>query len=100
MYKKASTYLKKDLKALQGAVLTDCDADYLINVVCLTDNLSGYNISYFVAGTSARLKALLTEFLDGDLTELISDYLDGMCCVFKHRVKIGPPERLGQRARS
>ncbi len=94
LHKKAAAYLKRNLKALPGAVLTDCDPDYLINVVCLTDSLKGYNISYFVAGTSARLKDLLGEFLDEDLNELMSEYLDGMCCVFEHRIKVGPPEGL------
>jgi hypothetical protein len=94
IHKKVATYLKKDLKALQGVVITDSDADYQINVVCLMDNLKGYNISYYIAGTSARLNGVLSEFLDHEVAELMSEYLEGLCCVFEHRVKVGPPDRV------
>ena len=92
--KKVAGYLKKNLKSLEGVVLIDSNGQYWINVVCLFDSLKGYNLSYFIAGTFPQFSGELSELLDERAMEMMSDFLDGLCCVFEHRVKLGPPDRL------
>ena len=92
--KKVAGYLKKNLKSLEGVVLIDSNGQYWINVVCLFDSHKGYNLSYFIAGTFSQFSGELSELLDEPAMEMMSDFLEGLCCVFEHRVKLGPPEHL------
>ena len=92
--KKVEGYLKKSLKSLEGAVLVDSNAHYWIDVVCLFDSHNGYNLSYFIAGTFPQFNGDFLEFLDEDGMGMMSELLNGLCCVFEHRIKLGPPDRL------
>jgi hypothetical protein len=92
--KKVEGYLKKSLKSLEGAVLVDSNAHYWIDVVCLFDSHKGYNLSYFIAGTFPQFSGELSELLDEPAMEMMSDFFEGLCCVFEHRVKLGPPDHL------
>ena len=92
--KKVEGYLKKSLKSLEGVVLIDSNSHYWINVVCLFDSHKGYNLSYFIAGTFPQFSGELSELLDERAMEMMSDFLEGLCCVFEHRVKLGPPDHL------
>jgi hypothetical protein len=91
---KVKRYLKESLKSLHGVVLNDSDAHYWINVVCLMDNLKGYNLSYFVAGTIPELREELLQAPDELVTDMMFDLFDGLCCMLEHRIKVGPPENL------
>ena len=92
--KKIEGYLKKYLKSLEAVTITDHEAHYWISVIGIVDNRVGYNISYFIAGLFPSLKEDLSEGLDESEAEMISDLLDGLCSVFQHQIKIGPPEKL------
>jgi len=93
--KKIEGYLKKHLRSLEGVALTDSNAHYWINVIGVVDSLIGYNISYFIAGLFPSLREdLLSEVLDESEAEMITDLLDGLCSVFEHRIKMGPPDML------
>lgn len=92
--KKVEGYLKKNLKSLEGVVLTDSNSHYWINVVCLLDNQKGYNLSYIIAGTFPEFDAELSQFLDEPAMGMMFDFFEGLCCVFEHRIKIGPPDHL------
>lgn len=92
--KRIEGYLKKHLRSLEGVAVTDTNAHYWINVIGIVDNLVGYNISYFIAGLFPSLTEDLTEALDDSEAEMMSDLLDGMCSVFEHRIKMGPPDML------
>ncbi len=92
--KKIEGYLKKYFKSLEAVTITDYEAHYWISVIALVDNRVGYNISYFIAGLYPSLKEQLSEGLDESEAEMISDLLDGLCSVFEHQIKMGPPEKL------
>lgn len=92
--KKIEGYLKKYLESLEAVTVTDYEAHYWIGVIGIVDNRVGYNISYFIAGLYPSLKESLSEGLDESEAEMISDLLDGLCSVFEHQIKMGPPEKL------
>lgn len=92
--KKIEGYLKKHLRSLKAVALTDSNAHYWINVIGVVDSLIGYNISYFIAGLFPSLREDLSEVLDESEAEMMSDLLDGLCSVFEHRIKMGPPDML------
>ena len=92
--KKIEGYLKKYLKSLEGVIITDHEAHYWISVIGIVDNSVGFTISYFIAGLFPSLKGDLSEGLDESEAEMISDLLDGLCSVFEHQIKMGPPEKL------
>jgi hypothetical protein len=87
-------YLKKSLKSLEGVVLIDSNAEYWIDVICVVDSLNGYNLSYLIAGNFPRFNDELFEDIDEPAMEMMSDFLDGLCCVFEHRIKLGPSGSL------
>ncbi len=92
--KKIEGYLKKYLKSLEGVTIADHEAHYWISVIGLVDNSVGYTISYIIAGLFPSLKGDLSEGLDESEAEMISDLLNGLCSVFQHQIKMGPPEKL------
>lgn len=92
--RKVEGYLKKSLKSLEGIILIDSNAHYWIDVVCLMDSHKGYNLSYFIAGTIPKFSGDLSELLDEPVMEMMSDFFEGLCCVFEHRIKLGPPDHL------
>ena len=92
--KKIEGYLKNYLKSLEGVTITDHEAHYWISAIGIVDNSVGYTISYFIAGLFPSLKGDLSEGLDESEAEMISDLLDGLCSVFEHQIKMGPPEKL------
>jgi hypothetical protein len=63
-------------------------------VVCILDSQKGYNLSYIIAGTFPEFDAELSQLLDEPATQMMFDFFEGLCCVFEHRIKIGPFEHL------